>query len=110
MKIYTIHKSKGLQFPVVILPYADWSMKPKSDSTIWVRCDEPPFNELNVFPVEMAKKLENSLFEDDYRKEIEWSYMDNINLLYVAFTRAEEQLYVLSAAKKERIRTICRRM
>lgn len=102
VKIYTIHKSKGLQFPVVILPYADWSMKPKSDSTIWVRCDEPPFNELNVFPVEMAKKLENSLFEDDYRKEIEWSYMDNINLLYVAFTRAEEQLYVLSAAKKEK--------
>ncbi len=100
VKIYTIHKSKGLQFPVVIVPYANWSMKPKSDSTIWIKSEEPPFNQLNVFPAEMTKKMENSLFEKDYQKEIELNYIDNINLLYVAFTRAEEQLYILSAAEK----------
>lgn len=101
VKIYTIHKSKGLQFSVVIVPYANWSMKPKSDSTIWVKSDVPPFNQLNVFPAEMTKKMENSLFAEDYHKEIELNYIDNINLLYVAFTRAEEQLYVLSSAEKE---------
>lgn len=100
VKIYTIHKSKGLEFPVVIVPYASWSMKPKADSTIWVKSSESPFNELNVFPVEMTKKLENSLFEEDFHKEIELNYIDNINLLYVAFTRAEEQLYILSNAEK----------
>ena len=101
IKIYTIHKSKGLQFPVVIVPYANWSMRPKSDSAIWVRSDEPPFNQLNVFPAEMTKKMENSLFEDDYHKEIELNYIDNVNLLYVAFTRAEEQLYILSVSEKK---------
>ncbi len=101
VKIYTIHKSKGLEFPVVIVPYASWSMKPKADSTIWVKSDAKPFNELNVFPVEMTKKLENSLFEEDFHKEIELNYIDNINLLYVAFTRAEEQLYILSNAENE---------
>ena len=100
VKIYTIHKSKGLQFPVVIVPYASWSMKPKSDATIWIKSDEAPFSKLNVFPAEMTKKMENSLFEEDYKKEIELNYIDNINLLYVAFTRAEEQLYVLSTAEK----------
>ena len=102
VKIYTIHKSKGLQFPVVIVPYASWSMKPKADSTIWVKSDVPPFNALNIFPVEMTKKLENSLFEAEYKKEIELNYIDNINMLYVAFTRAEEQLYILSAVEKEK--------
>jgi ATP-dependent exoDNAse (exonuclease V) beta subunit len=100
VKIYTIHKSKGLQFPVVIVPYVNWSMKPKHDSSIWVRCNEPPFNQLNVFPAEMTKKMENSLFEEDFHKELELNYIDNINLLYVAFTRAEEQLYILSNAEK----------
>jgi ATP-dependent helicase/nuclease subunit A len=102
VKIYTIHKSKGLQFPVVIVPYVSWSMKPKSESTIWVKSDVPPFNQLNIIPVEMTKKLESSLFETEYKKEIELNYIDNVNLLYVAFTRAEEQLYILSAVEKDK--------
>ena len=101
VKIFTIHKSKGLQFPVVILPNASWSMKAKSDSAIWIHSDEEPFVRLKAFPVEMNSKLQNSLFEEDYKKEMELTYIDNINLLYVAFTRAEEQLYILTKALKE---------
>jgi ATP-dependent helicase/nuclease subunit A len=101
VQIYTIHKSKGLQFPVVILPYADWSMKPKPTSSIWVKSNEPPFDELKAFPVEMNKKMESSLFASFYQKEVEATYMDNINLLYVACTRPEEQLYILSDIQKE---------
>ncbi len=101
VKIYTIHKSKGLQFPVVIVPYANWRLKPKPDATIWVKSEEKPFDQLHAFPVEMTKKIEDSLFADDYNREAEWTYMDNINLLYVAFTRAENQLYVLSTQEKE---------
>ena len=100
VKIYTIHKSKGLQFPVVIFPYCNWSMKPKPDATIWIKNDENPFDKLNAFPVEMIKKMENSFFVDEYQKELEATYIDNINMLYVAFTRAEEQLYILSDAEK----------
>lgn len=99
VKIYTIHKSKGLQFPIVIIPYCNWSMKPKPDSTIWLKNSESPFDKLNAFPVSMTKKMENSFFSDEYNKELEANYIDNINLLYVAFTRAEEQLYILSSAE-----------
>lgn len=102
VQIYTIHKSKGLQFPVVILPYADWSMKPKSASSIWVKSNEPPFDELRAFPVEMNKKMESSLFAPFYKREVEATYMDNINLLYVACTRPEEQLYILSDLQREK--------
>ncbi|MDB5226433.1 MAG: hypothetical protein JWN78_626, partial [Bacteroidota bacterium] len=101
VKIYTIHKAKGLQFPVVILPYANWNMKPKHDSTIWLKSVEQPFDQLHAFPVEMVKKIEDSFFSDAYASELELTYMDNINLLYVAFTRAEEQLYIFSTAEKE---------
>jgi ATP-dependent exoDNAse (exonuclease V) beta subunit len=100
VKIYTIHKSKGLQFPVVIVPYAAWKMTPKPDTMVWVKSDEAPFQHLNVFPVEMTKKVEQSLFREAYLQEVEMNYIDNVNLLYVAFTRAEEQLYILSEAEK----------
>ena len=101
VKIYTIHKSKGLQFPIVIMPYANWSMKPKPDSTIWIHNETPPFKNLDFFPVEMTQKMESSLFEEEYKEELELNYIDNINLLYVAFTRAEEQLYIISNKEKE---------
>lgn len=99
--IFTIHKSKGLQFPVIIVPYADWSMKPKPQSTIWVSHDATPFNNLQAFPIGMVKKIEQSLFNDAYHRELELNYIDNINLLYVAFTRAEEQLYIFPTKEEK---------
>ena len=96
--ISTIHKSKGLQYPIVIVPYANWSMKPDAKTTIWLQSDIPPFQQLNTFPVEVNSKLEKSLFAEDYSKEIKQNYIDNINVLYVAFTRAEEQLYIFTSA------------
>jgi ATP-dependent exoDNAse (exonuclease V) beta subunit len=99
--ISTIHKSKGLQYPVVIVPFADWSMKPKSESTIWVKNNAPPFNELQAISVNMVNKVEQSLFAADFNKELELTYIDNINLLYVAFTRPEEQLYILAYKNAE---------
>ncbi len=101
VKIYSIHKSKGLQFPVVIIPFCDWKMSPKTRSLIWLQNNEKPFDALKAFPVEFSSKMENSLFELDYKKEVEATYIDNINLLYVAFTRAEAQLYILTTVEKE---------
>lgn len=100
VRIYTIHKSKGLQFPVVILPYADWNMKPKPDTTLWLSSDEPPFRQLRAFPAGFHKHMEESLFADTYVSELKASYIDNVNLLYVAFTRAEERLYIFSSWTK----------
>ncbi len=101
IRVMSIHKSKGLQFPVVIIPFADWRLGPKPNETIWVSNDQVPFNSAPAHPVQMAKKLELSVFADQYQNEVLLNYIDNLNMLYVAATRAEAQLYVFSKKPKE---------
>ncbi len=99
--IMTIHKSKGLQFPIVLIPLADWDLKPKSNSVLWVSSNEEPFNQSPIFPVNSTKILEKSYFKDFYSQEIIKNYIDNLNLLYVAFTRPEDRLYIFCKQTKE---------
>jgi ATP-dependent helicase/nuclease subunit A len=94
IRIMTIHKSKGLQFPVVIMPYTSWKAESDHKSSIWVHSDQEPFDCKPAHIVKVKKTLSSSFFEPDYTREIMTSRLDNMNLLYVAFTRAEEQLYV----------------
>jgi len=95
VKVMTIHKAKGLQSPIVIMPCANWGTEIKYGSDlIWVSSDHPPFNESSAFLVKAAKNLKMSHFEVDYNEECALTRLDNINLLYVAFTRAIERLYV----------------
>ncbi|MEM6633711.1 MAG: UvrD-helicase domain-containing protein [Bacteroidota bacterium] len=95
VKIMTIHKSKGLEFPVVILPFADWPLEPKSGEFLWI--EQPPeglYQQLPYMPIQVSTRLEESLFQGAYRKERLMSFVDNLNLLYVAFTRPQYRLYV----------------
>ncbi|MBE2217444.1 MAG: UvrD-helicase domain-containing protein [Ignavibacteria bacterium] len=95
VKVMTIHKAKGLQSPVVFMPYVNWDMDIKGTrDLIWVSSDEPPFNESSAFLVKASKELEQSYFAEDYNEEAALTNLDNLNLLYVAFTRAEERLYI----------------
>lgn len=96
VKIMTIHKSKGLQFPVVILPFADWDIKPKPDQKIWIKSEVEPFNQLQAFSIETKKENLKSVFAAEIQKETDTAFIDNINLLYVALTRAESELHVIS--------------
>ncbi|MDX1908112.1 MAG: UvrD-helicase domain-containing protein [Bacteroidia bacterium] len=95
VQVMTIHKSKGLEFPVVILPFADWPLQPARDHILWVKTDKPPFDQWGEFPVTYSKKLAASFFEAEYQAESRDTYLDNLNLLYVAFTRPEYRLYIL---------------
>ncbi|MDR0418962.1 MAG: UvrD-helicase domain-containing protein, partial [Prevotellaceae bacterium] len=92
--ISSIHKSKGLQYKVVIVPYCSWELDTKVNETVWVQPHTSPFDELPSVPVAYSKKLENTIFTEQYCVEKAQAYVDNLNLLYVALTRAEEQLYV----------------
>ncbi|MBL7916397.1 MAG: UvrD-helicase domain-containing protein [Bacteroidia bacterium] len=103
IRVMSIHKSKGLQFPIVIMPFADWDLKPSKDLMMWVSSDVPPFNEAPAHPVRFSGLLENSVFDADYQNELNANYIDNLNLLYVAFTRAEKQLYVFSKKPGDKI-------
>lgn len=100
LEILTIHKSKGLENKVIIIPRCDWQFTPKTDSgftrnIIWME----PSKDSNIpsapkFPVGFSSSLANSIFSNDYYAEVVYSYIENLNSLYVALTRAQEQLYI----------------
>ncbi|MCD9015402.1 UvrD-helicase domain-containing protein [Fulvivirgaceae bacterium QH1ED-6-2] len=95
-QIITIHKSKGLQFAYVIIPFLDWELNhpPMKSPVLWCRSDDAPFNGAGYFPLKYSSKLESTVFKEYYTEERKRIYLDNLNLLYVAFTRAEEGLIV----------------
>jgi ATP-dependent exoDNAse (exonuclease V) beta subunit len=98
IRILTIHKSKGLEFKVVILPFLSWNLDhiPSKQPVLWVKPEVPPFNDLGIIPVKYSKALTGTIFESSYREEKYSVYLDNINLLYVALTRAKDVIYGFS--------------
>ena len=101
MRIMTIHKAKGLQFKVVILPFCTWNTDhhPSQTNILWTRALTPPLQELGLMPMRYSQKLANTVFQQDYYEELIRVHIDNLNLLYVAFTRAEECLYAFAPPK-----------
>jgi ATP-dependent exoDNAse (exonuclease V) beta subunit len=100
IRMLTIHKAKGLEFPNVIVPYCDWDIE-KKDDLIWVEPQVAPFNALPVVPVALsAKRLLMSYYKDDYLNEHVLNIIDSLNLLYVAFTRARCRLFVFGKLNK----------
>lgn len=97
IKIITIHKSKGLEFPAVIIPFANWTVdNDRIKPILWCKPTSEPFNKMDVLPVRYDKKLANSIFANDYYTEMIKTYVDNLNILYVAQTRAENALYIIA--------------
>ncbi len=100
IRLLTVHKSKGLEFDNVILPYCDWALETKDD-TLWVEPSVEPYSDLPVVPVKLsAKKLKNSIYAADYDAEHIKNIVDNVNILYVAFTRASRNLFILGKGDK----------
>lgn len=99
-QILTIHKAKGLQFPYVIIPFCSWSLDHDSwqAPNLWVRSAEPPFDAAGYLPVRYGKQLDTTIFADAYRHEKAKVYLDNLNLLYVALTRASEGMIITAPA------------
>ena len=103
IRILTIHKSKGLQFHTVLLPYMDWTIeKDRNDDTIWCQTDKEPYNALGSLPINAGKNMQQSDFASDYNEEHLQRRVDALNMIYVAFTRAENNLLVWGlTAEKE---------
>jgi ATP-dependent exoDNAse (exonuclease V) beta subunit len=97
IRIMTIHKSKGLEFPVVIMPFADEDYIRKPKDKLWLDAEQETFGLPKVL-IDNSGSVENfgkeaaTVFQEKKQEEL----LDNINVLYVALTRAEEQLYVIS--------------
>lgn len=95
-QILTIHKSKGLQFQFVIIPFCSWSLDHENwqAPNLWVRSPGQPFPETGFIPIRYGSNLEDTCFSDAYHEERTRSHLDNLNLLYVAFTRAIQGMIV----------------
>lgn len=107
IRVLTIHASKGLQFHTVLMPYCDWDIeKDKSgynadSDLLWCNSDEPPYNTLPVIPITPQKNMSDSLYKEDYEDEHLQRRIDTLNLIYVAFTRAEKNLFIWCKTKYE---------
>lgn len=98
VRMLTIHKSKGLEFDNVIIPFCDWDLEDKRN-ILWMQTECAPYNELPVIPVSLlAKKLRTSIFKHHYQKEYINNMVDNLNMMYVAFTRAGRNLFIIGKA------------
>lgn len=94
IEIMTIHKSKGLAFDVVMIPYCFWELDGMLNGNFWVNTDSTPYNLLKMAPVKYNSTIGRSSLYRDYYEEMLFNYMDALNLLYVAATRTKEELYI----------------
>ena len=106
VRIMTIHKSKGLEFPVVIYPDAivDINERPGGGRNVPEICTsstELGFDEIKnlhniIFRLSSNLKDSGGLPQQLYEEEVESNRLDNLNLLYVAFTRPQQRLYIIA--------------
>jgi len=102
VKIMTIHKSKGLEFPVVIFPFAEMDIGDLRKTKVWFPVPEETFQGFSVVHLNAGNKIasfsdEGAQFMDDVSQTAQ---LDDLNLVYVTFTRAVEQLHIISNSKK----------
>ena len=105
LTITTIHKAKGLAYGVVIVPFADWSLTPHRNTLLWGRLPEgaKPLAEMPaVAVVPQVQALARTALAGQYAEELEKTFLEGLNMLYVAFTRPRHRLYLISRQPKRK--------
>lgn len=100
IRILTVHKSKGLEFHTVFMPFADFRIEaesPQHETILWCEAEGEHSNEVNVLgklPIKLSSQMENSHFAKHYDEEHLQRRVDELNSLYVAMTRASHNMYM----------------
>jgi ATP-dependent exoDNAse (exonuclease V) beta subunit len=95
VRVMTIHKAKGLEFPVVIFPFASSDAR-TNRNYLWIDLDEPLLDKLPLGLVKATKELSEAGYDDVLKAEAGKTTLDLLNMMYVAMTRPVEQLYILT--------------
>lgn len=98
IRITTVHKSKGLAFPIVIFPFAEKVGLFKGD-TLWCHLDsDAEMGESfdSIFPVVLGKSSGDSFFSESLKNEMEMQRIDNLNIFYVCLTRARKEMHIIA--------------
>jgi len=98
--IITIHKAKGLEYPVVIAPMVNWELNSRYEQKFLIADESSDYHKFGPMPIPYSNKCYNSCFRKEYLKERKQEIIDNINLLYVLTTRAKDRLYLICPEKK----------
>lgn len=99
IRILSIHKSKGLEFHTVLLPFCDWKMENETyNHLVWCAPHHAPFSNLDIVPVNYCTAMQQSIYKEEFLNERLQLWVDNLNLLYVAFTRAKKNLIIWAKA------------
>ena len=95
IRIMTIHASKGLQAKILFVPFCTWTKeKTKHEQKIWCKASAELNTELKYVPIPDGAEMEHSHYNKEYAYEHQNMRIDNLNMLYVALTRAEDELYI----------------
>ena len=105
VRILTVHKSKGLEYDHVIVPVAGTYGKEKGrkSNSLWCVPSGEPFNEIPLAAIDKVQKMQESIYRSDYDTEAMMETVDNLNTMYVAFTRAGKNLYLIG--KRSNLKT-----
>lgn len=105
IRLMTIHASKGLEFDTVIMPSCCWTLEnTQATNTIWCEAADAPYDELPLLPVDYSSRLMGTTYSKAYEEEHLQNMVDNMNLLYVGFTRPCQNLFVLFDKLTKRFR------
>ena len=100
VRILTIHKSKGLDFHTVFIPYCNWDIeKDRNSDLLWVEPEESPYNKIPLLPIALNNKTANSIYAPHYVQEHISRRVESLNIGYVAFTRPRQNIVVIAPYK-----------
>ena len=100
VRILTIHKSKGLDFHTVFIPYCNWKIEEdRASDILWVEPNEAPYNEIPLLPIPLGKQTAKSIYASHYVDEHISRRIESLNIGYVAFTRPRQNIVVIAPYK-----------
>lgn len=103
IEVTTVHKSKGLAYDVVMIPFCNWTLDGMVNGNFWIDTEGTALEAIGKAPIKYTSSLGQSTLYQKYYEEMVFNYMDALNTFYVATTRAIEHLYISAPAFKQLI-------